>query len=532
MGSLLPVVEACRVARLPKWFGRRRPKQEAVETPPDIPFYARHVAWGIVLGVLAVLAVGRLFWFVLGPLSAMGAMGFAILLLIHSFSEKHNAILDAFAPLPLARFYLSYGGLRFVRRKTFFVREGRVVGSKTRVERENQRPGYGVVIVDGASAAVFRDEREGGVFIAGPGITWLGPQHTLIATIALRSFVVACGGNPWSSENPVVGLDVRASLSGGQVAARLVGIFGLISPQDLDPPAWYSWYQEQAVARKQDVPGFSAEAAQRERARFQRDAFHTIFHGHKWSAKAFAEFMLTEALVQSADAEADQVPELFSSARQWFQELLAQAWRQEMEDGVREVTRLFQPIAPGARQRWIDEVLRALRERFTQPAYTPVGKPRSEKRRSEEYWLLRRAGLKAIAVAMPAVYLPPQMEKSRAATIYEPLWALVASLQGRHVRAERSAWAEEARLDARLTWLDYMARQYVERFSGQRPLKLLEEDHQPEALARLMLVLNQGTLQWLRDEQAFDEAGDPRLEHLRQLNRWLIWWRQNQEGRP
>ncbi len=519
------------MARLPKWFGRQRPKQEATEKPPDIPFYARRAAWGITLGVLAVLAMGWLFLLVFGFLNALGAMLGAGALLAYSFFEKRSAFLRALAPLPLAQFQARRERL-FIRRKTFFVREGRVVGSKTRVERENLRPGHGVVIVDGTSAAVFRDERQGGVFIAGPGVTLLQPQHTLIATIALRSFVVACGGNPWSKESPVTGLEVRASLGGGPVAARLVGIFGLISPQDLEVPAWYSWYQEQALARGQDVPHFSAAAAQRERTRFQRDAFHTIFHGHKWSAKAFAEFMLTEALVQSADTEADQVPELFSSARHWFQELLAQAWRQEMEDGVREVTRLFQPIAPGENKRWIDEVLRALRERFTQPAYTPVGKPRSEKVPSEEYWLLRRAGLKAIAVAMPAVYLPPQMEKSRAATIYEPLWALVSTLQGRHVWVERGAWAEEARLDARLTWLASMAHQYVELFSEKRPLKLLDEDDQPEVLARLMLALNQGTWQWLQDEHAFDDAADPRLQHLQQLNRWLMWWRKNQEARP
>jgi len=421
--------------------------------------------------------------------------------------------------------------------KSFFIRNGQVVGDKTRIARENQRPGIGIAIVDSTSAAVFRDHLHGGLLIAGPGVTTLSSEHTLIATVSLRSGVVVYGGNPWSEKPPPGADDTRVSLSGSQVAARLIGVFALLSPADYPQPQWYAWLQEQMRAQgKQQVLLTYAEA-QRYREDFEAQTFRTLFHGHGWAVQSFAEHVLTDVLTQAAEqtdeSEEAGVPELFSGARHLFQALLRDAWVDELGEAVKEADKLFEPISDAedsSSPRWIDEVQRAFRERFTQPVYTPAGQSPKVKRPSREYWQLRAMGLKALTASIIQVYFPPRVEERRAMAVYEPLWAFLEQLQAQAQQYRRVNLSQKMRYALAITYTEYMARRTDELLHKSLRQVLTDMDgEQAQDLARLLLGMTEGTLHWAREDVRLNEH-DPRLEHLRLLNRWLRIWARNPGG--
>ncbi len=512
--------------------GRRKTGRSAPIKPP----LAVQVPWWVV----AALAIGLLSWdsaarlrdlFVArGWNASLGLTGGALaaivifgLLLFLANRARFAHFRQALSPVP-AHLFDIYQRLP-VLPKTFFVRNGRVVGDKKRVERENRRSGWGLVIADGQSAVVFEDQRQGTPFIAGPGVTMIRPEHTLVATIALRPLVVAYGGNPWSAQAPPSADAVRVHLTGGDVAARLVGVFALLGPDDLTPPAWYAWLHDRARARGQPRPQPTTREAERHRKEFEARRFRTAFHGHGLTAQAFAEEVLTDVLRWAAEHPDErvrnQIPELFEGSRALFQALLRSAWVEEVSR-IHEVTRLFEPVHPRSTLRWVDEVARAVRQRFIQPTFLPAdatlhAAPKPLK--SPEYWRLRGMGVKARTANVVQVYLPPKLEQQWIQSAYEPLWRLVQQLRSDAQRYHDLRERGEARVDAAMSLAAYMANRYQEDGTADTPLEALAHEG-PAAIARLMLALTEGSYRWLIEAGTLDPR-DVRLERLYKISTWL-----------
>ncbi len=526
--------------------GRRKTGRSAPIKPPlavRVPWW---VGWGMAaLGIVLLswdsgarlrdLFVARGWNASLGLVS--GALASGVILAVLLFLANHTRFAhfrQALSPVP-AHLFDIYQRLP-VLPKTFFVRNGRVVGDKKRVERENRRSGWGLVVVDGQSAAVFEDQRQGTPFIAGPGVTMIRPEHTLTATIALRPLVVVYGGNPWSAQAPPTAEAVRVHLTGGDVAARLVGVFALLSPEDLTPPAWYAWLHDRARARGQPRPQPTTREAQRHRKEFEARRFRTAFHGHGLTAQAFAEEVLTDVLRWAAEHPDErvrnQVPELFEGSRALFQALLRSAWVEEVSR-IHEVTRLFEPVHPHSTLRWIDEVARAVRQRFIQPTFLPSDaalhtSPKPLK--SPEYWRLRGMGVKARTANVVQVYLPPKLEQRWIQTAYEPLWRLVQQLRSDAQRYHYLRERDLARVDATMSLAAYMATRSLENGTPYFPLEALQREG-PAAIPRLMLALTEGSYHWLIEAGTLDPR-EARLERLYKISTWLRAvqrWRADEE---
>lgn len=539
-----------------RWW-RRQGKAQSPRPLSKVPWWARArwpswIALTLSMGLMAwplALKLGR--WFARtghspqwGVLAALGLLLFLVpLWLIFSGKARAQEYLRALAPLPLSFFFRKRLAFLFPRRrphKTFFVRDGWVVGDRERVERENLRSeSWGLAIVDGVSAAVFLDQDQGGLFITGPGVTFLRPAHRLVATVSLRRQVVAYGGNPWSQSPSPTAKEVVVELSGTPVAARLIGIFVLLSPQDYPPPRWHSWLREQAILRKKRAQQEEGEEdaalnaspsaltpaqAKRYREAFLAHTFQTAFHGHGWSVRAFAEAVLTDVLDRvaqhpSADMR-DRVPELLQGSVPHFQDLLRSAWQKTISE-VGQAERLFERIHEHSELRWIGEVQRVFRERLTQPTYRPIRQ--THRKPSEEYWALRAMGLKAVTASIAQVYFPPQYEIRRAEAVYEPLWVFLEGVRGHGQHYSRLKLEREARYHTFMLHTEYMARRWVALVN--KSMSDLQASGEAEDLARILLSLTEGSERWLRESARLD-AHDPRREHLRMLQKWLrLWWR-------
>ncbi len=525
----------------------RRPKPKARPSlPPRVPGYARSFFPALAVSIFAVLGLG---WFFAsqGPLwlqsrnwhppgGRVALFGLAVVIGVFFIGGGvliyERRLQKALWPLPLVEL------VRYSRRglhglfKTFFVREGYVVGDRKRIEQENQRPGLGLALVDGVSAAVFRDHRSGGLYIAGPGVNVLYPQHRLVATLALRPLVVVYGGNAWAQKPPPGARETRAALGGVHVSAQLLGIFALLRPEDYaeHEEPWRAWLTERAVALGEPIPSLKDEEAKRKAQAFARGRFMTVFHGHEWSARDFAEAVLTDVLERTPENAPAGVPELLNGARPLFQALLRDAWLDEVI-AVGEVDKLFAPLHPGNEQvRWIDEVQRAVQERFTQPSYRPAGQTRPEQTRSSrEYWQLRKMGLKALTVKVRQVFLPPKAELALASSTYEPLLELVERLKGQALHYQRDQIGRQARRSAALVLAMYMATRYRDGLFPWRPLDVLGQ-RDPEAFVRLLLALSEGAHHWLEHEGHWQSPRDPRLEYIRRVIYWLRAWLQRRGG--
>ncbi len=521
---------------------KRRPNRAPSSTPPRVPWYLRHGYLVVVItAILLGLALMRLsasipgFLFFEDPiLRRIIIVAAALGLLLYAGHAYRTTFVRALEPLPIAHFvpswlwlwsWMLFRGSAGILHKTFFVRNGRVIGDRTRVARENQRPNLGLVIVDGVSAAVFRDQRNGGLVVRGPGVSILSAVHELVATLSLRPVVVAYGGNRWADKPPEGAADTTVELSGARVSARLVGVFALLSPEDYPQPYWYAWLKERAQALNEPEPVLNDADARAYRQAFEAETFRTIFHGHGWSARAFAEEMLTEVLERVAHhpdpAVRDQVPELLSGSIPMLQALLKDAWIDEVTHSVGEATKLFEPMHPLTELRWIDEVQRAFRERFTQPEYIPAGGDPQKRRRSREYWRLRAMGLKATTAVVAQVYFPPQVEERLIMAAYEPLWAFLEQLRGQARRYRRVTDTRAARYQTIMTYAIYMRH----RTDALLPKSLADVLQEGDAagLARLLLGLTEGSLDWLREDVQLG-VHDPRMEHLRRLRQWLRMW--------
>ena len=556
-----------------RWYRR---KAQALRPLPKVPWRARSR-----IPTIVVLFVGMILiffplsaalegWFARlnPPFSAWGtpvALGLILLLGPSWFLINERArvreYFNALSPLPLSMFFRGIFAFWIGQRwphKTFFVRNGRVVGDRERVERENLRPFQGVVIVDGVSAAVFRDQAQGGLFVAGPGVTFLHTTHWLVATLSLRPQVVVYGGNPWSQTPSPTAEEVVVELSGVPIAARLVGVFALLSPDDYPHPHWYGWLREQVKARNEQeqvcdehdkargeqgklrhddpLEDLSRAEARAYRDDFEAQTFLTAFHGHGWSARTFAEAVLTDVLdnaAQNTSQEArEPIPELLSGSVHWFQALLRDAWQEAIAE-VQQADRLFEPVHPQTNLRWIDEVQRVFRERLTQPCYRPIHRSAGsapKRQRSREYWLLRAVGLKAITAALLQVYFPPSYEAQRAEVMYEPLWVFLERLRGHGQHYHRLAIERDARYHTYMLHTEYMARRWTELVGKDKDVKEILRVGSAEDLARVLVSLTEGSEYWLRESARLEEH-DPRQEHLRALREWLrLWWRSQRGG--
>jgi len=314
-----------------------------------------------------------------------------------------------------------------------FVQDGEKIESKA----EKMRRGPGVIVLDSASAAVL--QTEGGFTRAvGPGVVFTKAGETARdgATVDLRKRSASLGpkGNedPFAPRSPDETDEMYAerlgrrwetsakTRDGTEVVARLVTVFALDRrPDDLSEEAW------------------------------ARGRLRTRFFGHQasvWRAVTHRPVDAARAAVGGG-----KTPEERLLRWDWLPaRLAADLWREYLQR-VR-LSLLFQPSPDGVPM--LDFIAAAIRERLTQPQYRELGidgERTGEVLPSREYALLQERGIRVIAVALPAIFLPPEVEQQLVAR-WTANWMVRARKESELVEHRRSLAKKRGEKAAAALW--------------------------------------------------------------------------------
>ncbi len=361
-----------------------------------------------------------------------------------------------------------------------FIQDGEKIESKA----ERLRRGPGVIVLDSASAAVL--QTEGGFTRAvGPGVVFTRSGETAHdgATVDLRKRSATLGpqGNedPFAPRSPDETDEMYAERTrrrwetsaktrdGTEVVARLVVVFALDKhPDDLSEEAW------------------------------EAGRFRTRFFGHKvsvWRA-------ITHRPVDAAKAAqgVGKTPDERLLRWDWLPARLAvDIWREYLQR-VR-LTMLFQPSPDGPPM--LDFLAAAIRERLTQPQYRELGldgQRTGEVLPSREYALLQERGIRVIAVALPAIFLPPEVEKELVAR-WTANWLVRARKERELVEQRRNLAKKQGEQDAAEEWVELIAREACAQGGEDTPAACLDR-----LLAALSRAVQRDPALYLAHKSEFD----------------------------
>ncbi len=319
-----------------------------------------------------------------------------------------------------------------------FIQDGQKIESKA----ERRRRGPGVIVLDSASAAVL--QTEGGFTRAvGPGVVFTKSGETAHdgATVDLRKRSAPLGPqgeqDPFAPRRPDESDEQYArrmerrwetsakTRDGTEVVPRLVVVFALDKHPD----------------------GLSEEA-------WQAGRFRTRFFGHKvsvWRA-------VTHRPVDAAKASLGmgKTPDDRLLHWDWLPARLAvDVWREYLQRF--RLTTLFQISPDGTPM--LDFIAAAIRERLTQPQYRELGldgQRTGEVLPSREYALLQERGIRVIAVALPTIFLPPEVENELVAR-WTANWLVRARKERELVEQRRNLAKKQGEQEAAETWARIIA---------------------------------------------------------------------------
>jgi len=431
--------------------------------------------------------------------------------------------------------------------KTLFLRFGRVEGGLARARQENARPGPGIALIDQSSVAVFyaHDSRDFKIF--GPGIVLLKPGWRIVATIDLRPHKVSVGGDAWMRKgNPpdrnqetLVTLGRDARLSALLVAEYVLDdeTFYIDAPE---LPRWAKFLGVTATAWKKA----KEEQRKKWRKEWEEGRFLTWFHGHRKAAERLARAVITEAM--GAETEEDilaaldrrddeHLPELLS-ATSIVQELLAQAWREEVSNFGMDVNALFQLHEEfldeeGNPMLGWEEIQRAIYNRLTSRIYLPAGAAARNQIKPDaslDYGMLQERGIRVTRVRIEAIYLEREVERLHIDSVYHPLWVELTEIE-RYIYSQ--AMHQERQKGEQMAYQG-IARALYEQFCAQRAGRpaLGRYDHPKQAIDffdRFYAALERA---WERTDLSATEATElkePLLRLRRNLQRLRHFWEEN-----
>ena len=314
-----------------------------------------------------------------------------------------------------------------------FIQDGEKIESKA----ERLRRGPGVIVLDSASAAVL--QTEGGFTRAvGPGVVFTKAGETARpgATVNLRKHSASLG--PQGDENPFAPrspdetdemYDQRMNhrwqtsaktRDGTEVVPRLVVVFALDKHPD----------------------GLSEEA-------WEAGRFRTRFFGHKvsvWRAVTHRPVDAAKAALGTGKTPDDRLLRW-----DWLPARLAvDVWREYLQRF--RLTTLFQVSPDGTPM--LDFIAAAIRERLTQPQYRELGldgQRTGEMLSSREYALLQERGIRVMAVALPAIFLPPEVEEELVAR-WTANWLVRARKERELVEQRRNLAKKQGEQEAADAW--------------------------------------------------------------------------------
>ncbi|NPA06284.1 MAG: NnrS family protein [Chloroflexi bacterium] len=561
--------------RLPKLSFRRKdgstaPKRSPEPGPPRSPGNPGQwralgpLVGSVVFGMLLAVGLGWMLGWP-GPLTGVLAVGLGALMgtiWLLAYWRWYHAYVRLL--LPLSADWLDWIWMHFLRRllwdslvqrladlaypKTLFLRFGRVEGGLARARQENARPGPGLVIIDQASAAVFyaHDSRDFRIF--GPGIVLLRPGWRIVATIDLRPHQVHVGGDAWMRRgNPpdpeqitlvTIGRDAR-------ISARLTAEYVLDDHTFyIDAPELPAWAKFMGITAH-DWKKADEEQRAKWRKEWEAGRFLTWFHGHRKAAERLSRAVITEAmgitseddLLAALDRRDDEhLPELLS-ATQVVQELLAQAWREEVGNFGMDVHALFQRHEAfldeeGNPMLGWEEIERAIYHRLTRRVYLPAGALAREDVKTDaslDYGMLQERGIRVTRVRIEAIYLEREVERLHIDSVYHPLWVELTEIE-RYLYSQTMHLYRKQGED-----LAYhgVARALYEQFCAHRAgrLALGKYDHPKQAVEffdRFYTALEEA---WERTDLSASEAAEmmkaPLVRLRRNLQRLRHFWEEN-----
>lgn len=360
-----------------------------------------------------------------------------------------------------------------------FIQDGQKIESKA----EKLRRGPGVIVLDSASAAVL--QTEGGFTRAvGPGVVFTSSGETAHdgATVDLRKRSASLG--PHGDEDPFApqGEDETDEMysqrmarrwetsaktrDGTEVVARLVVVFALDKrPDDLSEEAW------------------------------AKGRFQTRFFGHQVSVwRAITHRPIDAAQAAKGTAK---TPDEHLLRWDWLPaRLAADLWREYLQRF--RLSTLFQPSPDGSPM--LDFIAAAIRERLTQPQYRELGldgERTGEVLPSREYALLQERGIRVIAVALPAVFLPPEVEQQLVSR-WTANWLVRARKERELVEHRRSLAQKQGEKAAATQWAA-VAEQVCRDAGDLSPLACLDR-----LMAALTRTIQQDPALYLAHKSEFD----------------------------
>ncbi len=314
-----------------------------------------------------------------------------------------------------------------------FIQDGKKIESKA----EKLRRGPGVIVLDSASAAVLQTEA-GFTRAVGPGVVFTKGGETASDgdTVDLRKRSASLG--PQGEEDPFAprgsnetdeayqarqGRRWETSAKtrdGTEVVARLVVVFALDKHPD----------------------GLSEEA-------WEKGRFRTRFFGHQVSVWRAVTHRPVDA-VKAAQGEGKTLDDRLL-CWDWLPARLAvDIWREYLQRF--RLSTLFQPSPDGSPM--LDFIAAAIRERLTQPQYRELGldgQRTGEMLPSREYALLQERGIRVMAVALPAIFLPPEVENELVAR-WTANWLVRARKERELVEQRRNLAKKQGEQEAAEAW--------------------------------------------------------------------------------